>query len=82
MNVTETLTRNQISYNSRFEHSKSYISYMWTMLDSGLKDGIASWPQACLGLAPKHISITDISGGKRTPYPTTSTVHFLRSGHD
>lgn len=54
---------------------------MWTMLDSGLKDGIASWPQASLGLAPKHVSVTDISGGKRTPYSTHFVVHFLRSGH-
>lgn len=30
---------------------------MWTMLDSGLRGGIASWPQASLRLAPKHLSV-------------------------
>lgn len=81
MNITETLTRKQISFNRRFEHGKSYISYVWTMLDSRLKDGIASWPQASLGLDPKCVSVTDISGGKRTPYSTTFMVNFLRLGH-
>lgn len=28
MNIAETLTRKQISFNSKFEQGKSYISYM------------------------------------------------------
>lgn len=81
MNITETLTRKQISFNSRFEQGKSYTSCMWTTLDSGLKDGIASGPQTLLGLAAKHVSVTDISGGRSMPYSTTFMAHFLRSGY-
>lgn len=57
MNITEMLTRKQISFYSRFEQGKSYTSSVWTMLDSGLRGGIVSWPQASLGLAPKHLSV-------------------------
>lgn len=57
MSITEILTRKQISFYSNFEQGKSYTSCMWTMLDSVLRGGIASWPQAFLGLAPKHLSV-------------------------
>lgn len=79
MNITNT--HKKISFNSRFEQGKSYTGYTWTTLDSGLKDGIASWPQASLGLAAKHVSVIDISGGRSMPYSTTFMAHFLRSGH-
>lgn len=56
INITEMPTRKQISFYSRFEQGESYTSYMWTMPDSGLRGGIASRPQASLGMAPKHLS--------------------------
>lgn len=79
--MTETHKRKQISFNSRFEQGENYTSAMWTMLDSELRDGIAPQPQASLGLAPKHVSVTDISEGRTTPWSTTFMVQFLRSGH-
>lgn len=76
MNITNT--HKKISFNSRFEQGKSYTGYTWTTLDSGLKDGIASWPQASLGLAAKHVSVIDISGGRSMPYSTTFMAHFFK----
>lgn len=57
MSIIEMLTRKQISFYNRFEQDKSYTSYMWTMPDNGLRGGIASQPQASLGLPPKLFSI-------------------------